>query len=131
MAAVIELHPRGSSETVSRAQSLFKKGDYAQAGAMTELYLRENPDDAQALAILAACYKHAERTPVAYILSRRATELRPDRPETWVTQGFCAQDLWKMDEALECYRKALARAQDNSQRALYYNNIASTHLDMG
>lgn len=131
MAAVIELKPQGSSETVARAQSLFARGDYAQAGAMTELYLREHPDDAQALAILAAVYKHAERTPVAYVLARRAVELRPDRPETWVSQGFAAQDLWRHDEAFDCYRKALARAQTDKQRALYLNNIASAYLDLG
>lgn len=131
MSAVIELKPQGSSETVSRAQSLFAKGDYAQAGAITELYLREHPDDAQALAILSAVYKHAERTAVGYVLARRAVELRPDRPETWVAQGFAAQDLWRHDEAFDCYRKAMARAHTNGQKALYLNNIASAHLDLG
>lgn len=131
MAAVIELKPEVSSDTVKAAQSLYLKGDYAQAGAMTEMYLREHPDDAQALAILAAVYKQADRSAVAYILGRRAVELRPDRPETWVCQGFAAQALWRMDEALDCYRKSLQRAQTPSQKAIYNNNIASTYLDLG
>lgn len=132
MSAVIKLQPQGAaSETVTRAQSVYLKGDYAQAGTIAELYLREHPDDAQAIAILSACYKQGDRTAVAYILAKRATELRPDRSETWVCQGFAAQAMWRMDEALDCYRKSMQRAQTDKQRALYQNNIASVYLDLG
>jgi tetratricopeptide (TPR) repeat protein len=131
MSAVIELKPQGQSETVSAAQKHYLKGDYAQAGTIAEMYLREHPDDAQALALLSACYKQADRNPIAYILAKRACELRPDRPETWVCLGFAAQALWRMDEALDCYRKSLQRSQSNAQKALYLNNIASVYLDLG
>lgn len=131
MAQVIELKPTGSSQTVSSAQKHYLKGDYAQAGAIAELYLREHPEDAQALAILSAVYKQADRNALAYILGKKASELRPDRPETWVCHGFAAQSLWRMDEALDCYRKSLQRAQNKNQKGLYNNNIASVHLDLG
>jgi tetratricopeptide (TPR) repeat protein len=132
MAQVIQLPKTNeSAETVTRAQGHYAKGDYAQAGAMAELYLREHPDDAQALSILSACYKHGDRSAVAYILAKRATELRSDRPETWVCLGFAAQALWRTDEALDCYRKSLQRSSTNKQRALYNNNIASVYLDLG
>ncbi len=131
MSAVIELKPQGQSETVASAQKSYIKGDYAQAGTICELYLREHPDDAQALAILSAVYKQADRTALAYLLGRRASELRPDRPETWVCHGFAAQSMWRMDEALDCYRKSLRRAQTPVQKGLYNNNIASLYLDLG
>jgi len=129
MAAVIELG--GQAKEVANANKHYLKGDYAQAGAIAELYLREHPDDAQALAILSAVYKQADRSALAYILGKRASELRPDRPETWVCHGFAAQSLWRTDEALACYRKSLQRAINDNQRALYNNNIASVHLDLG
>src|SRR5689334_21493142 len=131
MAQVIELKPQGTSETVASAQKHYIKGDYAQAGAICEMYLRENPDDAQALAILSAVYKQADRTALAYILGKRSSDLRPDRPETWVCHGFAAQNMWRMDEALSCYRKALQQAQTDNQRGLYNNNMASVYLDLG
>lgn len=132
MSAVIELKPaEPTAETVSSAQHAFSKGDYAQAGSISAMYLREHPDDAQAIAILAACYKHADRLIEAYALSKLAVDKRPDRPETWLTHGFSAQALWKMDEALDCYRKALQRSVTPSQKALYNNNIASVYLDQG
>jgi Flp pilus assembly protein TadD len=131
MAQVIELKPAGSSETVNKANKAYLAGDYPRAGAMAETYLLEHPDDAQALTILAACLKQGNRVAVAYHLARRATELRPDRSETWVCLGHCAQNLWRMDESLSCYRKALQRAQTTAQKALYNNNIGSVYLDLG
>jgi tetratricopeptide (TPR) repeat protein len=131
MSAVIQLQPDDTSETVNRASKAYVKGDYARAGAIAELYLQEHPDDAQALSILAACLKQGNKTAVAYTLAKRAVELRPDRPETWVCLGHMAQNLWRMDEAFDCYRKALARANKPAQRACYNNNIASCHLDLG
>jgi tetratricopeptide (TPR) repeat protein len=132
MAQVIQLPKTNETpETVNRLQSHYLKGDYAQAGALAELYLREHPDDAQALSILSACYKQGDRAAVAYVLAKRATELRPDRPETWVCLGFAAQSLWRMDEAADCYRKAMQRSTTNKQKALYNNNLASVQLDLG
>lgn len=131
MSAVIELQPDDTPETVNRASKAYVKGDYAKAGSIAELYLQEHPDDAQALSILAACLKQGNRTAVAYTLAKRAVDLRPERPETWVCLGHMAQNLWRMDEAFDCYRKALARAVKPAQRACYNNNIASCHLDLG
>lgn len=132
MAQVIHLNrPQGESETVRQANKIYLSGDYARAGSMAELYLMEHPEDAQALTILAACLKQGNRTAVGYHLAKRATELRPDRSETWVTHGHMAQNLWRMDEALSCYRKAMQRAQTDNQRALYNNNMGSVYLDLG
>jgi tetratricopeptide (TPR) repeat protein len=131
MAQVIELKPDEQNETVRRAQKAYVAGDYAKSGAIAETYLMEHPDDAQALTILAACLKQGNRTAIGYHLARRATELRPDRSETWVSLGHMAQNLWLMDEAQSCYRKALQRAQTKGQQGLYNNNIGSLHLDLG
>lgn len=131
MAQVIQLKPSEENESIRQANKIYLSGDYARAGAMAETYLMEHPDDAQALTILAACLKQGNRTAIAYTLARRAAELRPDRSETWCTQGHTAQNLWRMDEALSCYRKALQRAQTDNQRALYNNNLGSVYLDLG
>jgi Flp pilus assembly protein TadD len=131
MAQVAKINTEVDVEEVRKANKIYLAGDYAKAGAIAETYLLEHPDDAQALTILAACLKQGNRTAIAYTLARRAVELRPDRSETWCTQGHTAQNLWRMDEAMSCYRKALQRAQTSNQKALYLNNIASVHLDLG
>jgi tetratricopeptide (TPR) repeat protein len=131
MSAVIQLTPDSEHEEVGKAGKYYAAGDYAKAGAVAELYLREHPEDAQALAILAACLKQGDKSAIAYTLAKRATELRPDRPETWVCLGHMAQNLWRMDEANDCYRKALQRVQRPAQKGLYNNNLGSVQLDLG
>lgn len=131
MGQVLPINTEQNVEEVRRANKLYLAGDYAKAGAVAETYLMEHPEDAQALTILAACLKQGNRVALAYTLARRAVELRPDRSETWCTQGHTAQNLWRMDEAMSCYRKALQRAKTPNQKALYLNNMASVHLDLG
>src|ERR1044071_641556 len=98
MAQVIQLKPQGENESIRQANKIYLSGDYARAGAMAEMYLLEHPEDAQALTILAACLKQGNRTAIGYHLAKRATELRPDRSETWVAYGHMAQSLWRMEE---------------------------------
>lgn len=131
MAQVVELKTAEPAQALTVAQRHYLSGDYAQAGTVAEIYLRENPDDAQALSILSAVYKQAERISLAYILGKRASELRPDIAQTWGCHGFAAQAMWRMDEALSCFRKALQRATTNKHKALYNNNLAACHLDLG
>lgn len=130
MSAVIELKPRDESY-IAKAMRLLEAKKPDEAYAVVDEVLRKNPDDAQALAVASDIHKKAKRLPVAYQLARRAAELRPDRCETWGATGHAAQQLWRLDEALKCYNKALQLTQKPEQRSLYLNNIASVHLDAG
>jgi tetratricopeptide (TPR) repeat protein len=131
MAQVIELQPSKDTAHIQRAKKLFDAGNLDEAYAAIDEYMMREPNDAQALTLAASILKRAKKVPVAYSLARRATELRPDRSETWNTLGHCAQHLWRLDEAESGYRKALQRAQDSKHKALYLNNIASVHIDAG
>lgn len=130
MSAVIELKPKDESY-VKKANALVAAGKIDDAYLIVDEVLRHDPDDAQALSIACEILKKAKKLPVAYSLAKRACELRPDRPEVWSSLGHCAQQLWRLDEAQRCYRKAMQRAQKKEQKTLYLNNIASVHLDGG
>lgn len=131
MAKVMELAPASVDPRHTRAANLLKADDLDAAFELLDEMLREDPNDAQALQICAETLKKAKKYPIAYALAKRATDLRPDRPEVWSTLGHCAQQLWRHDEALSAYRKAEQRARSPNQRAMYVNNIASVHLDAG
>lgn len=128
--AVVRM-PETTASTLKRANELYNAGNLEKAGALIEEYLLGNPDDAQALTVASAILKKAKRLPIAYQLARRACDLRPDRPEPWNALGHCAQMLWRMEEATSSYRKALQRAKDAKQHALFLNNAASVHIDEG
>lgn len=131
MAQVIELQPIKDEAYVKKATALMAAGEIDKAYAVVDEVLLRNPNDAQALCIASDVMKKAKKLPIAYSLAKRASELRPDRAEAWSALGHAAQQLWRMDEAMSCYRKAQQRAQTKEQRTLYLNNIASVHLDTG
>lgn len=131
MSAVSQEVARIDPAQIRRANELYNAGKFDEAAQTIEDYLLREPNDAQALSIAATILKKAKRLPIAYSLAKRATELRPDRPETWNALGHCAQTLWRLEESLSAYRKALQRAKDKAQKALYLNNAASVHIDSG
>lgn len=116
---------------IRRANELYNAGKLDEAAQTIEDYLLREPNDAQALTISATILKKCKRLPIAYSLAKRAAELKPERPETWNAVGHCAQQLWRLDESHSAYRKALQRATNKAQQALYLNNIASVHIDSG
>jgi Flp pilus assembly protein TadD len=131
MAQVIELPAQKDTSYVKKANAAMAAGEIDAAYAIVDEVLLHDPDDAQALCIASDILKKAKKLPIAYQLAKRAAELRPDRPEAWSAQGHAAQQLWRMDEAMSCYRKAMQRASTPEQRTLYFNNMASVHLDTG
>jgi tetratricopeptide (TPR) repeat protein len=130
LSAVIEIQPKANQELV-KALEFIERGDIEKADRIVNEHLMKSPDDAQALTLQVDILKKAKRIPAAYQIAKRATELRPDRSETWCSLGGAAQELWRLDEAVSCYRKAKQRATSNQQRAKYTNNIASSMLDGG
>jgi tetratricopeptide (TPR) repeat protein len=131
LSAVIQLEPAGPNKDLVAAMEFLERGDIEKADKIVNDHLMRSPDDAQALCLVVDILKKAKRIPAAYHLAKRATELRPDRGETWCALGGAAQELWKLDEAISCYRKAKQRATNNQQKAKYTNNIASSMLDGG
>lgn len=131
MAQVLEIQPKFDTEYLRKASQLYESGKLDDAYAEVDRHLMRDPNDAQALSLMAAICKKANRVSVAYSLAKRATEIRADRPEPWNALAHSAQFLWRMDEAEACYKKALQRAKNKDQQALYLNNLASTFIDRG
>lgn len=135
MGKVVELAPakeaKDGADIYKHCGALLEAKKIDEAYALIDKRLTEDPNDAQALNVAASILKKAKKIPIAYALAQRATDLRPDRPEVWDMLGNCAQGLWRQDEAKASYEKALKRAKNNNQRALYLNNVASVLLDLG
>jgi tetratricopeptide (TPR) repeat protein len=131
MAQVLELQPKKEQTYVGRCAALIDAGEIDKAWEIAEAVLMQNPNDAQALCVASDIMKKGKKLPIAYSLAKRASELRPERCEPWNSLGHAAQLLWRLDEAETSYKKAMARAARDDQRALYNNNLGSTYLDAG
>jgi tetratricopeptide (TPR) repeat protein len=131
MAQVLTIEPDKKQALIKKAQAYYDADELDKGFEVIQDFLAENPSDAQGLSVAAAILKKAGKTPIAYSLAKRAVELRPDRHETWLAVGFCAQHLWLLDEALSSYRKGLQRATSSESKALFEQNICSVLIDQG
>jgi tetratricopeptide (TPR) repeat protein len=130
VSAVLEIKP-AYDDTYKRASIYLDAKEPDKAFELIDEKLRENPNDAQALVIASNILKSAKKLTIAYSLAKRASEIAPERAEVWSCLGHAAQHLWRMDEAISCYRKSLQRSQNKQQTALCNSNISSTYLDWG
>lgn len=131
MAQVIELQPDLTIAEVDKANDYIKAQDYERAHQILEKVLMQEPLNAPALTLMSVVMKKAGRLALAYPLAKLATQLRPDRYETWNGLGHSAQLLWKLDQAHEYYGKALKLTRGPDQRAQVLNNLCSVYLDEG
>src|SRR5690348_11456094 len=111
MAQVLELPARQTRDYLKAANDFYDAGEMDKAYGLVDKELMERPDDPQALVLMSAILKRSNRVSVAYPLALRATQICPERPETWNALAHAAQYLWRMEEAERNYRKALQRAK--------------------
>jgi predicted Zn-dependent protease len=109
MAQVLTIEPDKKQALIKKAQAYYDADELDKGFEVIQDFLAENPSDAQGLSVAAAILKKAGKTPIAYSLAKRAVELRPDRHETWLAVGFCAQHLWLLgsDPARDRFSRAL------------------------
>jgi len=121
----------GTHLVVQKAMQLQEADKVPESIELLEKHLRKYPDDAHALTALSNGLKKVGRVALSYYVAKHSVSLRPERPETWCAVGHSAQNLWRFDEAVSAYRKAIQRAKTDKQRALYLNNMGSLYLDHG
>lgn len=88
--------------------------------------LEVNPDDAQALFLIAATYSRAEKFGFAANLFKRIVELCPDRGEPLNNLGMCYSGMGDYKTAQAIYLKAWGKKPS----ATYAANIAFTMMEM-
>jgi tetratricopeptide (TPR) repeat protein len=106
----------------------FRRGEYARAIDLVELSLVEQPDNAEALAHLAAALQNGGRAEEAIAQFEKALARRPDDPETHHNLGTTLRSLGRLDEAIGHYRRALD-LKPNYAEAL--SGVAVVLLDQG
>jgi tetratricopeptide (TPR) repeat protein len=110
---------------MKEATRLSDAGELDDAWALVDKQLTQTPSDPLALLVASHIMEKAGKVTVAYSLADRVTSLKPDRPEGWINKGRCADTLWRVKEAEECYRKALELCENNKQKLLILTNLAA------
>jgi tetratricopeptide (TPR) repeat protein len=122
---------RAQVDRLKVAAQLRDDGELDQAAKLCEQVLADDPNHPIALTVASAILESAGKTPYAYSLAKRVTDLRPDRPEGWINLGRCAQNLWRMKEAQDCGERAFKLSQGPKQKVQILCNLGSLMIDQG
>lgn len=110
-----------STEKAKReAYARFKAGDPDLALTMVSRILNEHPKDTTALFMAAEILGSASRHGLADPLYRRVLDLDPANSAAWNNLGLCNHKADNIDEAIDCYIKALQFGGDDFDA---YNNL--------
>ncbi|WP_128089732.1 tetratricopeptide repeat protein [Bradyrhizobium viridifuturi] len=104
------LAPRNEEIKLALAHALLSRGDVAEARAMTETVVRDEPGNARALLQLGAIEFALGRSSAAEAVLRRATEIAPDDPDTLRNLSVVMLQRSCLDEALSLAERAHLRA---------------------
>jgi tetratricopeptide (TPR) repeat protein len=98
-----------SAAIASRARALLQAGQLAEAEGLCRQLLDDEPDDKDALYILAVTYRLQQKFDAALSESRRLIELDPANGRAHQELGHCLRDMGDSNSALAAYQEAVAR----------------------
>ncbi|QES06039.1 hypothetical protein DEJ44_10680 [Streptomyces venezuelae] len=93
-----------------RAEALYDTGRYAQAGELVAQHLAGEPEDAEALVLLARCHHRAEDQPAALDAVDRALRAEPELLMAWLMRVQILLGLRRFQDAEAAARYAVQLA---------------------
>ncbi|MGA5064698.1 tetratricopeptide repeat protein [Streptomyces exfoliatus] len=93
-----------------RAEALYDTGRYAQAGQLVAQHLATEPEDAEALVLLARCHHRAEDHPAALAAVDRALAAEPELLMAWLMRVQILLGLRRFQDAETSARYAVRLA---------------------
>lgn len=113
-------------QRVEEAQKLSDAGKYPEAMTIANELLSDDFTRGAALAILGFCLLKTERFGLAYNIFLRVAEMMPNKAEPWCNAGVCHQEMWNLEDAERCFRKAL---QIEPEDPVAMNNLALVYIN--
>jgi len=95
---------------LARAGELFRAGKFREAESIARVVAQQDPDNVNALRLLAKLAGEAEQRREAVTLYERIVRLAPDFVDAWREYALALKEAWRVEEAIDAARKALALA---------------------
>lgn len=106
-------------------------GDHEGAYEIAYKWLKVNPSDPAALCLLSSILINTDKVAIAYAITKHLTQEAPEAAAGWMNLGRSAADLWRYNESIRAYKRALQHAKDDLTKSNICVNIASTMVDNG
>src|SRR5688572_13652863 len=114
---------------LQRAHALWEEDKVDDAWEIVRGLMVNNPTDHLLCHMGGHIYEKAGNIPVAYYLHKASTDNNPRDAVGWLSFGRMCEELWKTDEALKCYEKALKFADRDETVQAIYGNLAALNID--
>ena len=118
-------------EKLELAQRLAEDGDLDNAYRLADQALRQDPDNAQWLLVMSYVLLASHKPAIAYSVARHVTQVKPKNAGGWLNFGMACNDLWKTEESIRYYKRALKFSTSDEQRSMLHVNLASVYIDTG
>jgi tetratricopeptide (TPR) repeat protein len=112
----------GVLRTVRAGFAHHRAGRLGRAAALYRKALQKNPDDANALHLLAVIFYQSGRITAALALFERALPGLPDLADAHLNYGNALREAGRLEEAVASYRRAVALAP---AYGMAHNNLAA------
>ena len=116
---------------LDRARVLAENGHIAEAWKICNEALHENPESPHAMVLASYILDREGRSSVSYHIAKRLTQIYPNESAGWTNLGRCADSMWRMDEAKDCYLRSLELAKSPTEAVGPLVNLAATYLQIG
>lgn len=113
---------------LNHLKNLTNAGQHEKVLRIAESILYEDPEDVAGLFYAGTALNNLNHEESAYAIMRACVAKRPDKPEIWQNMGHICDKLWRYDEALYCYGKALS-IEPNDYQTLA--SMASAYVGLG
>ena len=113
------------------AQELSSNCDWEGAYDIAYKWLKMDPNDAEALNVIAYIMLNTEKVALAYPMLKHLLTIEPENALGWLNMGMAASDLWRYPEAVRSYKKGITFAKDDRQESMLCVNMASVMVDHG
>lgn len=116
---------------LEQARQLAESGELDQAWALCNQALLENPESGRALILASFIFEKKGCAGLAYNIAKRITDLFPKEAAGYTNLGRCADVMWRMDEALEAYDKAILWSKTKESKVAVLVNQAAVYVQLG
>jgi len=120
-----------STKVLQRVIKLWDAKELDQAMDTLKPEWKEHADDPNCIAAAGHIFEASGNIPLAYSLFKLCTMLDASESSHWVNFGRCAEDLWRSQEAMRAYTRAMSICSRDETKVNLLGNLAALHIDLG
>ena len=123
--------PKSAPSACSEAAKLGAAGKHEKAWKIVSKLLIDDPLNVPALITASYLMRRMGALPAAYHYARAAAQLWPQDDAAWTNLGHAASEMWRPEEAEDCYKRGLKCSHQTQHIDTLMLNLSALYIDNG